>query len=290
MRALCTLLILFSSLAWSDSHNEKLKQFTKTEIKPAMYLLQGKGGNIMVHTAKTGLLVIDDDYMENSPLLKKTLKKMGEVEYLINTHWHGDHTGGNKMLGGDSTIISHKHVRTRLTSPQQVKLFGMKTEAQPREALPDITYDHAMDVYHGSQHFSVIHFANGHTDGDSVIFINPANVVHMGDHYFNGFFPFVDVENGGDVKAMARNVAAIIKRIDNKTLVIPGHGKLSNKTELQTYLTMLESTTSYIEQQLQKGKTVKQIQQSGLPEQWQTWGNGFINEATWIAIVADSLK
>ena len=112
----------------------------------------------------------------------------------------------------------------------------------------------------------------------------------MGDHYFNGFFPFVDVENGGDVKGMTRNVNAILKRIDDKTLVIPGHGQLSNKTELKAYVEMLESTTAYIEQQLENGKTVKQIQEKGLPEQWQSWGNGFINEATWIAIVADSLK
>ena len=283
-------LMALSTLAWSDAHNAPLKSFTTTEVKPSMYLLQGKGGNILVHKAKAGLLVIDDDYVENSPLLKKTLNKMGDIQYLINTHWHGDHTGGNKALGGKSTIIAHKHVHKRLSNPQKLSLFKMETEAQPREALPDITYDRLLEIYHGSQHYSVQHFASGHTDGDSVVFINPANMVHMGDHYFNGFFPFVDVENGGDVKGMTRNVNAILKRIDDKTLVIPGHGQLSNKTELKAYVEMLESTTAYIEQQLENGKTVKQIQEKGLPEQWQSWGNGFINEATWIAIVADSLK
>lgn len=274
----------------AGNHQPDLKEFKVSEIKPAMYLLQGKGGNIFVLDHNKSLLVIDNDYAENSPLLKKTLDDMGTAQYVINTHWHGDHTGGNKALGEESIIVAHDNVRKRLSSPQEVKLFGMKTQAQPEVALPEVTYDNNLSIHHGGQHFKVSHFATGHTDGDSVVFIQPANIVHMGDHYFNGIFPFVDVENGGSVKGVAKNVEAILGLIDDNTIVIPGHGTLSNKQELTAFLDMLNGTTAFVEASLKQGLTLKQIQDKGLPEEWKPWGNGFLNEPTWISIVVSSLQ
>ncbi len=291
MRSIAFLISFFiATFSWAEHHHPDLKEFKISELKPSIYMLQGKGGNILVLKGEQGLLVVDNDYADNSTLLNKTLDGLGNTRYVINTHWHGDHTGGNKLLGAKSTIVAHDNVRKRLASPQKIALFGMQADTQPEVALPQITYDKNLSLHFADQHIKTSHYASGHTDGDSIIFIEPANVVHMGDHYFNGIFPFVDVENGGNVKGMAKNVAAVLKLIAHDTIVVPGHGPVSNKKELKAFLDMLNGTTDFIEKQLHKGLTLKQIQEEGLPKQWKSWGNGFLNEATWISIVVSSLK
>lgn len=225
-------------------------------------------------------------------MLTAKLEEMGQLhslKYIVNTHWHGDHTEGNMALGKQATIVAHDNVRQRLMTTQEVKIFNMTSNAYPKHALPDITYSNTMNLYFNDETLELHHFSHGHTDGDSVIFFKRANVVHMGDHYFNGFFPFVDTGTGGNVVTMAANVKKVLTLIDNKTVVIPGHGAVSNKQELAAFHAMLIGTTAEVKAMKDQGLSLKAIQQQGLNKKWHSWTQGFLSADTWITIIDASL-
>ena len=281
-----------SQVAYAEQHHGDSKSFRMQAVSEQITLLQGKGGNVAVLSGDQGTLIVDDDYKQMSDALIKTLDKFGGTEkltYIINTHWHGDHTQGNEALGHHARIIAHDNVRERLLTSQEVKLFKMVTEPYPDHALPSITYSQRLKLHINNEEVELMHYAGGHTDGDSVVYFNKANVVHMGDHFFNGFFPFVDVDNGGNVSRMAENVAAVLQRIDDKTVVIPGHGPVGNKADLQAFLLMLEGTELEVKALLDKGLSLEQIQAQGLSEKWNEWTDGFLSAEVWIGIIYSSL-
>jgi len=287
-----TLSLTFSTANLAEEHGET-PSFNRTEVKGAIEMLSGKGGNIGVLKGEDGLLLIDDDYAEMTPALEAALKELGGAEsvtYLINTHWHGDHTGGNEFLGSHAFIVAHDNVRKRLLEEQEVKLFNMKTKPYPEKALPEITYSQVITLHFGGEEVEIVHYPSGHTDGDSVVFFNNSNVVHMGDHFFNGIFPFVDVDNGGDVENMARNVNAVLARIDEDTKVIPGHGALGDKKDLQAFHDMLVGTTTEVKAMMAEGLDLAAIQAHGLSDQWQPWTKGFLSTEMWIGIIHASLS
>ncbi|MFD2230185.1 MBL fold metallo-hydrolase [Alkalimarinus sediminis] len=272
-----------------DHHSDK-KIFSVTEIKPGFHFLQGKGGNILLSDGKEGLLIVDSDYSEMTPALEETLGKYeGSLKYVLNTHWHGDHTEGNKALGHQAEIVAHDNVYTRLNSRQEVKLFNMVSEPYEAHALPNITFDTSLTLRFNGETIKALHMPNGHTDGDSIIFFENANIVHMGDHYFNGMFPFVDVDSNGSVHGVADNIEEMLHKIDDNTIVVPGHGPISNKKELMAFREMLMGTADEVQMMMNKGLTLEAIQEKGLSEQWAVWGNGFLNEKVWIGIVHSSL-
>ena len=226
------LLFCFLTGVQAEKHHTKSLSFKSIEVADNLWMLQGKGGNIALLTGDQGLLMVDDDYKVMSEALIKQVNHYGGLEkltYIINTHWHGDHTEGNLSLGSHALIVAHDNVRTRLLNSQEIKLFKMVSQPYPEDALPDVTYIKAMKLYINNQEISIVHYPQGHTDGDSIVFFKQANVVHMGDHYFSGFFPFIDIEHGGDVLNMASNVKSVLAIIDNDTKIIPGHGPLSTK-------------------------------------------------------------
>lgn len=290
-----SLLLVFaaiSGLVIADNHHSKGGTYKSVKVTENIVMLQGKGGNIAVLKGKQGLLMIDSDYSEMSDALASELGKMGELNtltYIINTHWHSDHTQGNLALGSLAPIVAHKNVRTRLLSRQEIKLFNKVFEPYPQEAVPSITYDQSMALHFNDEHLEIVHFPNGHTDGDSVIFFKNANVVHMGDHYFSGFFPFVDVGTGGNVLKMAENVKSVLSLIDDKTKIIPGHGPLSTKADLLEYYEMLVGTSNEVNALKIKNLSLDQIKQKGLSDRWESWTNGFIPSDVWIGIVYQSL-
>ena len=211
------------------------------------------------------------------------------LQYVLNTHWHGDHTQGNKALGHQATIVAHDNVYKRLNSKQEVKLFNMVSEPYPKHALPDITFDHQMTLHFNNHAIKVKHLPNGHTDGDSVVIFKDLNIIHMGDHFFNGFYPFVDVDSGGRVRGVAKNVTRLLKQIDDKTMIVPGHGPVASKNDLIAFRDMLLGTANEVEAMM-KDMSLEKIQAAGLRAQWDDWQDGFLNEATWIKIVFDSLS
>ncbi|WP_415892070.1 MBL fold metallo-hydrolase [Neptuniibacter sp. PT8_73] len=296
VKCLVTAFALTMSIAMpvsAENHHQQSPKYKVQSLTENISMLKGKGGNIGLLTGDQGLLMIDDDYRSMSPALQKTLQKFGgedKLTYIINTHWHGDHTEGNHHFGHHATIVAHDNVRERLLTSQEVKLFNMKTEPYPEHALPSITYQQALTLYINDEEVELLHLAGGHTDGDSVVFFKKANAVHMGDLYFNGFFPFVDIQNGGNVARMAENVGKVLELIDDKTIVIPGHGPVSNKAELKTFKMMLEGTLAEVKAMQDKGMNLGQMQLKGLSPKWQSWTTGFLSTSVWIGILHSSLE
>ncbi len=298
MKTLFSIITVFiltiSGTVNAGDHHNKSPSYKSTQLTDNIYMLQGKGGNLGLLKGKDGLLLIDADYSVMSDALKSELSKYGgmnNLNYLINTHWHGDHTQGNKALGHHAQIIAHDNVRARLLTTQEIKLFKMVSKPYPKHALPAITYAKRLSLHINNEDIEVVHFPKGHTDGDSVVFFKKANVVHMGDHFFSGMFPFVDVDHGGNVLNMAKNIEAILGMINDKTKVIPGHGPLSTKAELQAFHDMLVDTSAEVTNMKSQGLTLEKIQAKGLSEKWAKWEtNSFFPAKVWIGIIYSSLS
>src|SRR6266550_4095574 len=273
------------------------QDFSRVEIKTIkvagnIYMLQGAGGNIGVSVGPDGILIVDDQYAPLADRIKTALKNLGDgkLKFILNTHYHGDHTGSNPIFGPDAPIISQTNARKRLTTEQQSKFFGWKFPPMPKEGLPVITFDQSVSVFFNGEEIKVIHFPHGHTDGDSVVFFTGANVVHMGDDFFQGRFPVVDLENGGDVEGMTRNVAEIISKLPADVKIIPGHGALSDLDGLKLFHRMMVETTAIVRKKMKAHKTLAQIKAEGLPDEWKTWGAGYIKTEMWLALVYTSLS
>ena len=245
-------------------------------IKGAVHMLTGAGGNIGVSAGDDGVLIIDDQF---APLAEKIAAQLGELgsdkpKFVINTHYHGDHTGSNAFFHSHkgATILAHENVRIRLASDEKVA----------PEALPTITYEDGIKIYFNGETLHVIHLAVGHTDGDSVVFFEQPNVLHTGDLFFNGRFPYIDQGAGGNVEGYMESVQQLLNRIDDDTVIIPGHGVLSNKAEYANFLGMISDTFNYVKALKQEGKSLDDVKAMGLEEKWASWSWNFINEEKWI--------
>jgi cyclase len=292
MRRLLILLILCVVPAGAAAQTD----YSKVEIKASkvagnVYMLQGAGGNIGVSVGPDGILIVDDQFAPLADKIRAALKGLdqGKLRFILNTHWHGDHTGGNVAFGPEAPIIAHDNVRKRLSSEQQIPFFKSTVPAAPKEALPVITFDQSLSVHFNGEEIRVIHYPHGHTDGDSVIFFTTSNVIHLGDDFFNGMFPFVDVDNGGNVVSLAKNVGEIIAKTPADAKLIPGHGPLATLDDLKRYHNMLLQTTDVVRKKVAAGKTLDQIKTEGLPEEWKSWGTGFIKTDQWIELIHISL-
>lgn len=259
-------------------------EYSKTLVTGPITMLSGGGGNIAVLKGENELLVIDNGFTHYGGQLDTALKSFGALpRFLLNTHWHYDHTGANDSLGKEATIIAHENVRLRLIKGAT---FGdLVIEPATADALPDLTYQDGTTIYFGGQTVTAQHLPTGHTDGDSVIFFEPAHVVHTGDLMFAGSFPFIDPSSGGSVSGYIDNVASIIEKIDADTIVIPGHGAITNQQGLGEFHAMLLETRAVVKKLKDSGKTLQQAQEIGLDDKWDSWGKGFINHDRWIAIL-----
>lgn len=264
-----------------------------THVRDNIYMLEGvggfAGGNIGVSAGQDGILLVDDQLSPMPEKINAALTDInpGKLRFILNTHWHGDHSGSNGHFAKQATIISHANARKRLMSDQE-NFFG-KSPASPKQAWPIITFDQAVNIHFNDEDIQFIHYAHGHTDGDAVVYFPNSNVAHLGDHFFNGIFPFVDLNTGGNAFSLTRNVGKIIESLPEDALVIPGHGALSDMQGLKAYHAMLQATTSHVQKLASEGESLKAIQLGGLPSEWTAWGGGFINEANWIKIIYNSL-
>jgi glyoxylase-like metal-dependent hydrolase (beta-lactamase superfamily II) len=286
MLALTALLALPAAAQQQDFSKVEIKA---TKVAGNVYMLQGAGGNIGVSVGSDGLLIVDDQFAPLADKIHAALKGLsdGKLKFVLNTHWHGDHTGGNLAFGAEAPIIAHENVRKRLSTDQ--KVLGNVVPASPPGALPVITFGDKVSVHFNGEEIKVIHFPAGHTDGDSVIFFTGSNVVHMGDDFFTARFPFVDLGSGGSVQGLTENVGKILAQLPADVKVIPGHGPLSNKEDLEKFHHMLVETTSIVEKKMKAGKTMEVIQAEGLPDEWKEWGSGFIDTKTWLSVIYESL-
>jgi len=252
-----------------------------SEVKENLYMLEGAGGNIAVLSGSDGNIMIDAQFAD---LSKKILSAISDhiseapVKYLINTHYHGDHTGGNENLhNAGAIIIAHEKVRTRLSTDQNMAAFNKVVKAKPEAFWPDITYNTGMNIYLNDQNLQLIHFDNAHTDGDSFVFFTDLNVLHMGDTFFNKRFPYIDLGSGGSVKGYINAVKGAIMIVDEDTMIIPGHGELATKNDLKDFLYTIEEMVFKVQSAIADGKTYEEIAEMQLYEDFQSWGTGFIS-------------
>jgi cyclase len=278
-------MILFVALATATAFAQQ-QDFSKVEIKVTkvagtVYMLQGAGGNIGVSVGDDGIVIVDDEFAPLVPKIRAALAAITNkpIKFILNTHYHGDHTGGNSEFSKDGTIIAHDNVRKRLQTGTTT--LGRQNPPAPKEALPVITFNDRATVHVNGEDIRAIHMPHGHTDGDSVVWFTQSNVVHMGDDFFNGIFPFVDLENGGTVRGMAASVEAVVAQIRDDTKVIPGHGPLGDRAGLRAFAEMLRSSLAAVDAAMKSGKTLEQIKQEKVLAPWEKMASGFITLDLW---------
>lgn len=276
--ALCLLFVCAPVL----SQNQSEVVIKTTHVAGSVYMLEGRGGNIGVSSGVDGVLVIDDQFANLSKKIKTAIKKINPapIEFLFNTHHHGDHAGGNKNFGKDATIIAHHNVRGRIASKEDMVA----------EELPVITFSDDLSIHFNGEEIKAMHLPNGHTDGDIAIYFTKSNVVHMGDQFFNGGFPYIDLGSGGNAKNYAKNVKAMIDAVPLDAKIIPGHGALTNIAGLKSFYKMLNDNIAYVKGLMASGKSLQEVQAKGVLPQYKYLARDKGAEDRWLEIVYNSLK
>ena len=287
---LILLCIAVGSISFGQSRFDDVV-ITETHLTDQVYMLEGSGGNIGLIIGEDGALLIDDQF---APLAEKIKAKVAElndgpIAYVANTHWHGDHTGGNETFGSEgATIIAHKNVRERMST--EYTRGDRVIPPSPAAALPVITYGEDLQLYFSGVELHAIHVDRAHTDGDAFIWMPKENVLHMGDCFFNKRFPFIDLNSGGSVNGAIDAVSAALLMVDNETQIIPGHGPLANKADLETYLRMLKDIRTRVNAFITMGKSLEEVDISVVVEGYEELGFGFINAERLVQTFYNSLS
>ncbi len=247
----------------SHAQNFDTVQIRTTKLTQTVYLLEGSGGgNIAVCIGKDGVFMIDDHYAPLTGKIKAAIAKLTDkpVQFIINSHWHGDHSGGNENFGNEGAIIvSQENSRKRLEANQFFGLPPHTQAAYSSAALPKITFTQSMTFHYNGETIQVFHISDAHTDGDAIIYFNESDILHMGDVFVRYGFPFIDEPNGGNVNGMIQTIDSVINKISDKTKIIPGHGQMSVKKDLVDYNNMLKGIRDIIKKLMDEGKTIEQI-------------------------------
>ncbi|HET6766387.1 MAG TPA: MBL fold metallo-hydrolase [Chitinophagaceae bacterium] len=262
MRNFLIVIILFASSIAATAQGFDSVDIKTTKVAGSVYMLEGAGGNIGVLIGNDGIMLIDDQYAPLSEKIKKAVAAISDkpIRFIVNTHFHGDHSDGNKVFGGEgSIIVAHENARKRLTTDYFFKAFKEEQKAMSYEGLPKITFSQSLSFNMNGETVQVIHVKDAHTDGDAAIYFKEANVLHTGDAFVRYGLPFIDDGGGGTIDGMINGAEQMLKMINDETKIIPGHGQISNKKDLQDYKNMLQTVRNRVATGIKSGKTMDQI-------------------------------
>jgi glyoxylase-like metal-dependent hydrolase (beta-lactamase superfamily II) len=269
-------------------------QVRATQLGPGVHMLTGAGGNIGLAVGEDAAFLVDDQFAPLTPKILAAIRAVTDkpVRFLVNTHWHFDHTGGNENFSKAGTVIvAHENVRKRMSVEQFIASLNRREPPSPRGALPVITFPDRVTFYLNGDTIHVVHVPPAHTDGDAIIHWSVANVLHLGDVFFNGRYPFVDVSSGGSFEGVIGAVNAALTMANDQTRIIPGHGAPATRADLVKYRDVLVQIRDRVRALINQGKTREQVIAAKPTAEWDaTWGTGFMQPAVFLGIVYDSMK
>lgn len=254
-------------------------------LADGLHVLYGAGGNIGVSVGSQSVFLIDDQYAPLTPKILDAVRSITDrpIRFVLNTHWHGDHTGGNEAMGeAGAVLVAHENVRQRLSTGQFMELMQQQVPPAPEAALPEVTFQDGLRIYlNGS--IQAVHYPHAHTDGDAVVYFEDLNVVHMGDLFFSNGYPVVDYGSGGSLSGLIDGVEAALTRIDADTRIIPGHGQVTGRDRLRSYRDMLVTVRDRVRRMVGEGATIEEVQAAGVSAEFdEEWGQGFIDPVTFV--------
>jgi glyoxylase-like metal-dependent hydrolase (beta-lactamase superfamily II) len=275
-------------------------KFAKVVIKVekvggSVYMLEGSGGNIGVSVGEDGIVLVDDEFAPLAPKIKEALRGITDrpIKVVLNTHWHGDHTGGNAIFGAEAPIVAHENVRKRLVAGAPGRTIGGHAmdpiPPAPRDALPIVTFEDQVMVHLNGEDIRAIHFPSGHTDGDVVIWFTQSNVVHMGDDFVTYGFPFVDVASGGSVRGLIAAIDKVIPQLPADVKIIPGHGKVSTVDDMKKLSATLKDCVKLVQAGVRAKKTLEDIQRDKPLAKYDDLGKGFIKADAFVETIFKEL-
>jgi glyoxylase-like metal-dependent hydrolase (beta-lactamase superfamily II) len=287
--------LLVSMSAVAQDQDLSAAQFRTEQISNGLFaLISDVAGNIALSTGPDGSVLVDTQYAPLNEKLRAAVRAAGgtDVKYVINTHWHFDHTGGNEPLGkAGAVIIAHDNVLTRMSTEQFLAAMNRREPPAPAAARPVVTFPQRATFHLNGHVVNVIHVENAHTDGDSIVHFTDANVIHTGDTYMKDVYPFIDVSSNGSIDGFIASSEAVLARSDANTKIIPGHGAVANKADLQRFHDMLVKVRGNIKTLIDQGKTEDEVFAAKPTQEFDAaWGQGFMNPEQFTRFAYQSLK
>lgn len=293
MRLLLLFAILFATINNAPAQDKKV-EFNTLQLSDTIYMLMGRGGNVGISTGVDGLYIIDDQVRPVTTQLLQAIRKISNkpIRFVINTHYHGDHTGGNETIGSaGAVIISHENIRKRMSTEQVSIFMNNTTPPYAKAALPVVTFNDRLSLHLNGETATAYYVANGHTDGDSIIHFPVSNVIHMGDMYFNDQYPYVDLDAGGSIQGMVLAADLALSMTNESTRVIPGHGPLAMAEDLKTYRDFLIKASTNVQTLIDQDMNLEQIIAAKPTEEWdETLGKTWITPPQFVTFIYNSLE
>ena len=293
MRSLILLALAITGVGVCNAQNKGV-EFTSFQLSDSVYMMTGSGGNVGISNGKDGIYIVDDQVKQVSGPLLAAIRKISNrpVRFVINTHYHADHTGGNEIIGeAGGIIVAQDNVYKRMSTDQVSNFMNNTTPAYPEAALPVLTFNDKISLHLNGETATAYHVAHGHTDGDSIIHFEGSNVIHMGDMYFNGLYPYIDLDAGGSIGGMIEAADLALSLADSKTRIIPGHGPLAMTEDLESYRNYLVEATSNVKNLIDEGKNLQQVIAARPTVQWDdSLGKTWITPAQFVTFIFNSLE